>query len=1288
MSKNAVYNNEKLFPLFRENLRGESLKTYEATADKLKIWLSKDKAYYDSARPWIIEFLESALGTVIRHSGLQGEAPFHISLCPPGAKDWVIPYVTLVRAAANFHQYFPESHLRARLEALIRTVFVPPPVTTPSGPSMPPITPPEPFAGPSFTVIPQPQALYDENRMSSIPRISRSSSVKVKSETIEVPVIAHSCVPIANSSPSTVGHSQALIPSLDAGELANAKSSPDTYSLSASTHSSLPLPRRNPKPKHKSPMPMTGLEFLEEDLKWFQERNKEAIQEPQANATDTGAGTEDQALATKDEEKPPKVEEGQGLGGLLLWEQTDADHKQSQTASPLKVDQPAVSGAQHTAQEPAATSHNTVATVISSETSAPVSAPPASGPRTSTPRTMTSETSEIVSPISLRTPAPQVDLAARALKFPLDVMKKAPKVKSNSLNLRIQPVPGPSARVAVPVTPSADIPTELHDPSADSPSALRSDSRPSPSLTPVEATSSNVEQAYTPPVKPKSRKGPPGIRTLPSTTPLSPVESSGMRQITPHGIASDESTVVQSPSRKSKGKKGPPGFKSFTELETASMPAMPFSPTSAPAFVSKNEAHPPFDVNATNISTRDDMKSVAKVREDNAIAKEELAQLRASGKPMEQAKPASSPNVPTVVDDISEVNFPDDTAVFADKPKDDVLNPGVPSDVVDPTPMDIDETHVAAELTSPAEVELALRSPGADDDSTMRMEVVPPVEVANIISSQERDMEVEQLEVSQKVISRRSPEMARLHQHEVGDNENAPDSLAHTSTTASRDVLLAATLQVTTTTLTSTDVPMEPIEEAVTAPDVAYIDQNVASDTVPDVVAPIEGSAEILPSTPTEGAQVGLTNSLREQASDVVEEESQPVAATQEQIEVSTLSSVLTANTPPVLEGGLLDVVAPGDEDVLMSATTVAVQDQDIVVAVGTIPVGETIGTTRSESLGRLLEESPTSPSTGSTSDIRKRERSPSESDTVRSHRRRTLSPEPAQDNVAFPPQEYTVDAFARGNFVYPPTTNPEPEDGEIANQTSSPVQQVLGVADPVTAKEVSNPNTQEERELGELTPMVSTKGLDQNFDVPPSPPPNDTHLNQIEKGKKKVVFEFEISAEHHHVLTQWSRRYNIPDDMSSGKCLSLACYRFMDCISAIDEDSTLSSPQKLFLGCKPTGWPYQDWIWVKINDPSADDTKMQFLVYPFSLNKDKLLDISGKIQIGKNRVEINDPYGDTFDYVFTLQLHTPTSSQLAELRKRRDADQEWQDFLQECSKITIPPIVWPPEFGTINITV
>ncbi len=72
--------------------------------------------------------------------------------------------------------------------------------------------------------------------------------------------------------------------------------------------------------------------------------------------------------------------------------------------------------------------------------------------------------------------------------------------------------------------------------------------------------------------------------------------------------------------------------------------------------------------------------------------------------------------------------------------------------------------------------------------------------------------------------------------------------------------------------------------------------------------------------------------------------------------------------------------------------------------------------------------------------------------------------------------------------------------------------------------------------------------------------------------------------------------------DKSSGKCLSLACYRFMDCISAIDEDSTLSSPQKLFLGCKPTGWPYQDWIWVKINEPSADDTKMQFLVYPFSV--------------------------------------------------------------------------------------
>ena len=52
MAKGAEASNQKLFPILRQNLaEHRNHSTYVTTANKLKNWLSSDKAYYTVARP-------------------------------------------------------------------------------------------------------------------------------------------------------------------------------------------------------------------------------------------------------------------------------------------------------------------------------------------------------------------------------------------------------------------------------------------------------------------------------------------------------------------------------------------------------------------------------------------------------------------------------------------------------------------------------------------------------------------------------------------------------------------------------------------------------------------------------------------------------------------------------------------------------------------------------------------------------------------------------------------------------------------------------------------------------------------------------------------------------------------------------------------------------------------------------------------------------------------------------------------------------------------------------------
>ncbi|KAI0071242.1 hypothetical protein K474DRAFT_641850 [Panus rudis PR-1116 ss-1] len=135
--KDAVTTNQRLFPLFRSHLSDPRPEVYVPTAEKLALWLSRDKAYYDYARPIIIELLEIAQKTLAQVADdVNGPQPFHISRCPEALRPLVDRYVELIATAARFYNLFPEPHLRARLQALIFTI-------RPIAPAAPPTARPQ-----------------------------------------------------------------------------------------------------------------------------------------------------------------------------------------------------------------------------------------------------------------------------------------------------------------------------------------------------------------------------------------------------------------------------------------------------------------------------------------------------------------------------------------------------------------------------------------------------------------------------------------------------------------------------------------------------------------------------------------------------------------------------------------------------------------------------------------------------------------------------------------------------------------------------------------------------------------------------------------------------------------------------------------------------------------------------------------------------------------------------------------------------------------------------------------
>ncbi|KAL6301388.1 hypothetical protein BKA93DRAFT_469720 [Sparassis latifolia] len=114
MAKNAEKNNEKLFPIFRKNLAEGGIGAYTATAEKLALWLSKDKAYYPQARPIIVDLLEAAYSAV-RRKNEKGLMSYHVSKAPDL---YVAPFMKMVRTMSPFYAFFSEEKLQGEHDFL------------------------------------------------------------------------------------------------------------------------------------------------------------------------------------------------------------------------------------------------------------------------------------------------------------------------------------------------------------------------------------------------------------------------------------------------------------------------------------------------------------------------------------------------------------------------------------------------------------------------------------------------------------------------------------------------------------------------------------------------------------------------------------------------------------------------------------------------------------------------------------------------------------------------------------------------------------------------------------------------------------------------------------------------------------------------------------------------------------------------------------------------------------------------------------------------------------------
>ncbi|KAL0947297.1 hypothetical protein HGRIS_013416 [Hohenbuehelia grisea] len=201
-------------------------------------------------------------------------------------------------------------------------------------------------------------------------------------------------------------------------------------------------------------------------------------------------------------------------------------------------------------------------------------------------------------------------------------------------------------------------------------------------------------------------------------------------------------------------------------------------------------------------------------------------------------------------------------------------------------------------------------------------------------------------------------------------------------------------------------------------------------------------------------------------------------------------------------------------------------------------------------------------------------------------------------------------------------------------------------------------------------TPHVSSAAIDPPVDDEPEPEPEpeeipdgptfgpETLIMVVEKGKKSgpIVIEFTLAAEQVDQMRLWNDRSRSPSEDRRALCFSLGCYSNSDVLAAINSkpNETLVS---VLNGTRP--------VWPNGGDlrliGSFNDKPMEYpLAPPFAPTPDNLVDMSKFLNIGPNRIQIEQRL-DMSTYMFVLVRHRPTPAQLRDMAEWRKGQQKWK---------------------------
>lgn len=232
--------------------------------------------------------------------------------------------------------------------------------------------------------------------------------------------------------------------------------------------------------------------------------------------------------------------------------------------------------------------------------------------------------------------------------------------------------------------------------------------------------------------------------------------------------------------------------------------------------------------------------------------------------------------------------------------------------------------------------------------------------------------------------------------------------------------------------------------------------------------------------------------------------------------------------------------------------------------------------------------------------------------------------------------------------------------------------------------------------EEGQITPVHRTQGItavsstdkaiistepadipiQQTATVPEAPPSISTAIPNVVvfgcargTSDNHVLFEFDVTSEQHALVSQWLQRYKTRDDVTLSRCLSFGCYSFDECVKRTEEPGM--SLEALTIDV-PTSWPRDGRLWAQLQNAAGEHNVM--LSPPFMPKSQSFVDLSRSVAVGKNTLRVYQ-LRDHSDCVFAVRLHRPIDAQVAEVRERRDHEDNWNKFLKGLAVFNVPPL-------------